>query len=200
MKTHMDSISYAVGMDIAKYYALQKVTLHPQFIFEGFRDMSTGDSTALLFSARQGGELIESFYRMMEAKVAAENEINQKAFLAQNQTQEGVTLLDSGLQYRVIAQGTGASPKPENVVKIRFEGRLLSGTVFVSSDNEPSGTLEADISQVIPGLQLALTRMKPGDRWQVWVPSEMGYGSENRPPITPNSLLIYDIELMEILR
>lgn len=200
LETQLDSIAYAVGMDIGKFYhEKQGIELDAEHLYQGFRDI-TSDTLNLRMTELQGAELITRFANMMEAKLAATNEINQEGFLAQNAVREEVQLLESGVQYEVLQAGTGASPELTNIVRISFTGQLLDGTVFASSANEPDQSLEIDISQAVSGLQEALTHMKPGDQWRVWVPAELGYGSENRPPIGPNSLLIYTIELQEIMR
>lgn len=200
MTTQLDSIAYAVGMDIAKYYHdKQGIPLDPNWVHEGFKDMVAGDSS-LKFSTETGVELITLFSKMMTEKMVQTNRVQESAFLQENLKKEGIDTLGGGVQFQEIARGTGASPRASNIVKMRFEGRLLDGTVFASSAGEPGNVLEVDIAQTLPGLQMALVRMKPGAKWRVWVPSGMGYGSESRPPISPYSLLIYDIELLEILR
>ena len=200
LDSQMDSIAYAVGMDIGKFYhAKQGIKLDAEHLYQGFLDI-TSDSTNLRMTEAEGAELITRFANMMEAKLAATNEINQQGFLVQNAAREEVNQLESGVQYEVLHAGNGASPDLTNIVRISFTGQLLDGTVFASSANEPEQSLEIDISQAVTGLQEALTNMKPGDQWRVWIPAELGYGSENRPPIGPNSLLVYTIELQEIMR
>lgn len=199
MSTQMDSIAYAVGMDIGKFYHdKQGIPLDPEMVYQGFKDIVQEDSVIKLSQA-EGAALINEFANMMEAKLAATNEIAGQGFLNQNSRRAEVNELDSGVQYEVLAEGTGASPRLDNVVKIRVSGQLLDGTLFASSANEADRALEVDISQAVPGLQSALTNMKPGDSWRLWVPANLGYGSENRPPVGPNSLLIYNIELLEIM-
>ncbi len=200
MTTQLDSIAYAVGMDIAKYYHdKQGIPLDPAWVHEGFKDMVAGDSS-LKISIETGVDLISVFSKMMTEKMVQTNRVRETAFLQENLTKEGVDTLGNGVQFQEIARGTGASPRASNIVKMRFEGRLLDGTVFATSAGEPDSVLEVDIAQTLLGLQMALVRMKPGAKWRVWVPSSMGYGSESRPPISPYSLLVYDIELLEILR
>ncbi|MDP5170216.1 MAG: FKBP-type peptidyl-prolyl cis-trans isomerase [Bacteroidia bacterium] len=201
MNTQLDSIAYAVGMDIGKFYhTKQQIKLNPELIYAGIKDIVTQDSGKTRFSEDKGVALIDAFSRMMEAKRAATNEINEKAFLSENAIKPQVNVMAEGVQYQVLEEGIGASPRADNVVKVRIDGRLLDGTLFASSANNEDNTIEVDIALALPGLQLALTSMKPGDKWRVWIPSQLGYGSESRPPISPNSLLVYDIELLEILR
>lgn len=197
--SQMDSIAYAVGMDIGTFYHdKQGIPLDPEMVYQGFRDIVQEDSV-LRFSKAEGAALINKFANMMEAKLAATNEIAGQEFLKQNGLRDEVQQLESGVQYQVIEEGTGASPRLDNIVKIRVRGQLLDGTLFASSANEADQALEVDIAQAVPGLQSALTQMKPGDSWVLWVPAELGYGAENRPPVGPNSLLIYHIELLEIM-
>lgn len=199
LSTQMDSIAYAVGMDIGKFYHdKQGIPLDPKMVYQGFNDIVQEDSV-IRFSQADGAALINQFANMMEAKTAATNEISGQEFLKQNSRREEVKALESGVQYEVLSEGTGASPRIDNIVKIRVTGQLLDGTLFASSANDADGALEVDISQAVTGLQSALTNMKPGDSWRLWVPAELGYGAENRPPVGPNSLLIYNIELLEIM-
>lgn len=200
LTSQMDSIAYAVGMDIGKFYhTKQGIELDPEHVYQGFRDI-VSDSLSLRMTEAEGAALITRFANMMEAKLAATNEINQQGFLDQNRIREGVMERPSGIQYEVLQEGAGSSPTLDNIVRISFTGQLLDGTIFATSANEPEQSLEIDISQTVAGLQEALTHMKPGDQWKVWIPAELGYGSENRPPIGPNSLLVYTIELQEIMR
>lgn len=207
MTTQLDSIAYAVGMDVGTFYhERQGIALSPELFYAGFRDR-VQDSSNLRMSDEEAYALIQRFATMMESKrqsdlmaLAAENEVKQKEFLESNQNRPEVEVMANGIQYQVLTAGTGASPTGSNVVQVRITGELLDGMRFVDSANEPNGELEVDISQTIPGIAAVLTTMKPGGHWRVWIPSELGWGSDIHNNIPPNSLLIYDIELIEILR
>jgi FKBP-type peptidyl-prolyl cis-trans isomerase FklB len=121
-----------------------------------------------------------------------------KAFLAENGKKEGVTTLPSGLQYKVIREGTGVSPKATDNVTVHYKGTLIDGTEFDSSykRNEPA-TFRTD--RVIPGWTEALQLMKPGGRWQLFIPANLAYGERGAGSrIGPNSALVFEVELVKV--
>jgi FKBP-type peptidyl-prolyl cis-trans isomerase FklB len=122
------------------------------------------------------------------------------AFLADNATKEGVNVLESGLQYKVITEGSGNIPAATDTVSTHYEGSLINGEVFDSSyrRGEPAGF---PVNAVIRGWVEALQLMKEGTKWQLYIPSELAYGEFGSPPvIPPNSTLIFDVELIEIVK
>ena len=132
--------------------------------------------------------------------VAEKNKKDGDAFLAANKSKPGVQTTASGLQYKVIKAGTGASPAATDVATVHYKGSLLDGTVFDSSYDagEPA---TFNVSGVIPGWTEALQLMKVGDKWQVFIPSNLAYGEEGRlPKITPNAVLVFDVELLDIAK
>lgn len=130
---------------------------------------------------------------------AAKNQQEAAAFLAQNSKREGVQTTASGLQYRVIQQGDGPSPTLTDQVRCNYRGMLLNGTEFDSSARH-GGPAEFRVDEVIPGWTEALQKMHVGDKWQLFVPPTLGYEmNPPGPPIEPNSLLVFEIELLEVL-
>jgi len=133
-----------------------------------------------------------------QAKVAAENIEKGEAFLADKKAQEGIVTLPSGLMYRVITQGTGASPAPTDKVKVHYKGTLIDGTQFDSSyDRGEPATF--GVTQVIKGWVEALQLMKVGGKWELFIPADLAYGATARPSIPGNSVLVFDVELLEIV-
>ena len=133
-------------------------------------------------------------------QIAQRNSAAAERFLAENAQKEGVVVTESGLQYRKIKEGSGPSPTATEFVKVHYEGRLVDGTVFDSSvgRNEPASF---NVGQVIPGWIEALQMMKAGDKWELVIPPDLAYGNRSVPPyITPNSTLIFEVELLEIIR
>ena len=122
-----------------------------------------------------------------------------RAFLRKNANEDGVVQLASGLQYKVITEGQGEIPADTSVVSVNYKGRLLDGTVFDSSEKH-GGPVEFPVNQVIPGWTEALQLMPVGSKWQLYVPSELGYGSRPTPNIPANSTLIFDVELLGIVK
>ena len=128
---------------------------------------------------------------------AAKNLEEGKAFLAENAKKEGVKTLPSGLQYRVITEGTGASPKAGETVTVNYRGTFLDGTEFDSSYKRGKPA-SFQVDGVIAGWTEALQLMKPGDKWQLFVPSELAYGQRGMGRIPPNSTLIFEVELVSL--
>lgn len=139
------------------------------------------------------------FEEQKAAKAAAALEAGN-AFLAENAKKEGVVTLESGVQYKVINTGAGASPKATDRVKCHYEGRLLDGTVFDSS-YERNNPATFNVDGVIKGWTEVLQLMKPGDKWTVYIPSEHAYGERGAgEKIGGNETLTFDIELLEVLK
>jgi FKBP-type peptidyl-prolyl cis-trans isomerase len=120
-------------------------------------------------------------------------------FLAANAKQPGVQTLPSGLQYKVVQSGPpGPSPKPDDVIKVHYEGKLANGQVFDSSfaRNKP---LLMPLANLVPAWMEAIPRMRVGDEWMLYVPPELGYGAEGAGPIPPNSVLVFRVKLLGML-
>ncbi|MFJ5298386.1 FKBP-type peptidyl-prolyl cis-trans isomerase [Pseudomonas sp. NPDC088368] len=138
---------------------------------------------------------------IMQAEAAAKAEAAAgagKEYLAENAKREGVTTLDSGLQFEVITQGDGAQPTRESNVRTHYHGMLVDGTVFDSSYDrgEPA---EFPVGGVIAGWTEALQLMKAGSKWRLHVPSELAYGAQGVGSIPPHSVLVFDVELLDVL-
>ncbi len=138
---------------------------------------------------------------VMQAEAAAKAEAAAgagKQYLAENGKREGVTTLESGLQFEVITQGEGAQPTRESNVRTHYHGMLIDGTVFDSSYDrgEPA---EFPVGGVIAGWTEALQLMKAGSKWRLHVPSELAYGAQGVGSIPPHSVLVFDVELLDVL-
>ena len=124
---------------------------------------------------------------------------NPVAFMAQNALADGVRSLPSGVQYKIVKSGpaTGAHPTPEDHVTVNYEGALLNGQIFDSS-YKTGKPVTFQLEGLIPGWVDAVQRMRPGDEWILYVPPSQGYGSEQKGPIPPNSVLVFRLELLSI--
>lgn len=151
------------------------------------RRLFLGLAAALALAACSGGN-------------AADSDAEAKAFMEKNAKREGVVTLPSGVQYEVVRSGPegGLSPQEADEVKVHYEGKLADGEVFDSS-YERGVPAAMPLAGLIPAWIEVLQKMKPGDEWIVYVPPEMGYGESGQGPIPPNSVLIFRIELIDVL-
>ena len=205
LKTTIEQASYAIGVDIGKNLKGAGVEVNANLVAKGIMDALAGGK--LLLSDAEMRTAITALQREMttqrEAKqaIAAEkNATEGKVFLAANKKKAGVKTTKSGLQYRVIKAGKGASPKATDQVKTHYEGRLINGKVFDSSykRGEPA---TFPVNGVIKGWTEALQLMKVGSQWELYVPSELGYGPRGTgADIGPNSTLIFKVELLEVVK
>jgi len=170
---------------------------------EGFED---GLNDTLKFTpqeiqqiAQQGEEVLRAKQQEMAQKAAQDNIEAGAAYLEENGKKDGVTTTESGLQYEVLEEGEGASPAAEDIVKVHYRGTLLDGTEFDSSykRDEPA---QFPLNQVIPGWTEGVQLMKEGAKFRFHIPSDLAYGERATGSITPNSTLIFDVELLEIIK
>jgi FKBP-type peptidyl-prolyl cis-trans isomerase FklB len=168
--------------------------------YRGFTDALMQDTTLFKVSnaATFFKEKMESNMKARDEKRYGANRDAGKQFLAENARKDSVITLPSGLQYKVLVKGNGKVPQLTDKVKVHYEGRLLDGTVFDSSykRGEPS---EMTPKQVIKGWTEALTMMPEGSKWQLYIPYDLAYGDREAGQIKPYSMLIFDVELIEIV-
>jgi FKBP-type peptidyl-prolyl cis-trans isomerase FklB len=140
---------------------------------------------------------VQAFARTIATDMAAKNQAKAKEFLARNGKEKGVITTASGLQYKIIAAGDKKAPAVEaaDTVTVEYRGKLLDGSEFDSSYSRGVPTT-FPVNGVIKGWQEALVMMKPGAKWQLFIPPELAYGAGGRPKIPPNSLLIFEVSLM----
>jgi FKBP-type peptidyl-prolyl cis-trans isomerase len=193
--------SYAIGLDIATSLKRQELDVDAKALTAGIADGFAG-KPALTEDEQKAVimDLQKSAMARAEEKQKAGAEKNLKAgedFLAANAKKDGVKTTASGLQYKVIKAGTGASPKPTDTVKVHYTGKLVDGTVFDSSV-ERGTPATFPVKGVIPGWTEALQLMKVGDKWKLFIPAKLAYGEQGPDPIGPNSVLIFEVELLGI--
>ncbi len=199
-----DKISYAIGASIANDLRMRGATdLNPDAVSQGFKDIMLGKSQ---LTQGEMQNLLKGFSQDLQAKaaeamkhVAEKNKTEGEAFLAKNKTEPGVMTTPSGLQYKVIKEGTGRSPASTDTVAVKYKGSFLDGTVFDASDmhaGEPIAHFEVD--RVIPGWTEALQLMKVGSKYQLFIPAELAYGADGRGGIPPAAVLIFEVELVSI--
>lgn len=199
LKTSEDSLSYAIGLSVAGFYKEQGVqNVNAAIVAKAINDvLKTGKP---LLNDQQANNCIINFVQKEKAEKAAPNKKAGEAFLAENKTKPGVITLPSGLQYIVLKEGTGPKPVATDKVRCHYEGTLIDGTVFDSSikRGEP---IEFAVTGVIPGWTEALQLMTVGSKWKLFVPSNLGYGDQGAGAvIKPGSTLIFDVELLDIVK
>jgi FKBP-type peptidyl-prolyl cis-trans isomerase FklB len=204
LKTETEKVSYIIGTQIARNFKAQDVEVDLNSLMMGLKDALQGNK--LVMSQSEMQKVYTAWQTKMRAKIAAkkkkeaaENLAAGTAFLEANKKKEGVKVLPSGLQYKVIKEGTGDTPTANDKVKTNYRGRLINGKEFDSSykRNRPA---EFAVKGVIKGWTEALQHMKVGAKWELYVPPNLAYGQRGRPNIPPNSTLIFDVELLEIVK
>lgn len=186
--------SYAIGKEIGSSFGSDNIELDIDSLVAGIKDAMTKQKPKY-----DDAQCSQALMQLTEARAGAVM-VQQQKFLEENKKAEGVTTLPSGLQYKVIKAGTGATPTAADTVRTHYEGRLIDGTVFDSSikRNEPA---EFPVGGVIPGWTEALQKMKVGDKWQLVIPSELAYGEAGAGGvIPPHATLIFDIELLDVVK
>ena len=203
LKTPKEKTSYSVGVDMARSLQRTDVVLDQAMLVKGLRDALSGGK--LLLSEEEikttlGGLRAEMQQKRAVAaqKVGADNKKAGEAFLVENKTKPGVVTLPSGLQYKIIKEGTGRKPTATNTVECNYRGTLLDGTEFDSSYKR-GAPASFPVNGVILGWQEALKLMPVGSKWQLFVPSQLAYGERSpNGPIGPNATLLFEVELLGI--
>jgi FKBP-type peptidyl-prolyl cis-trans isomerase len=195
LKTDKDKESYAIGMNIGKSIHRDGVDVDPNILLRGMKDAIAGGKTVL--SDEEAKTVMTNLQANMRKEQAEKAQQAGDAFLAANKTKDGVVTLPSGLQYKILTQGTGPKPSATDTVVCNYKGTLLDNSEFDSSysRNQP---LTIPVSGVIKGWTEALQLMPVGSKWQLFIPSDLAYGPQAKGPIGPNSTLIFEVELLSI--
>ena len=192
--TDDQKISYGIGLNLGLSIAHQHTELNidPDSLRQGIVDGLAGANPRVPPSE------IQLAFNQMERHAAEKAEADARAFFDKNRLRPGVTVTASGLQYEVIKHGTGlVKPKATSTVKVHYEGTLLDGSVFDSSIKRGTPA-EFSVSAVIRGWTEALQLMTVGDKWRLFIPANLAYGTNGKGRIPPNSPLVFEVELLEI--
>ncbi|MBO4720112.1 MAG: FKBP-type peptidyl-prolyl cis-trans isomerase [Prevotella sp.] len=206
--------AYAAGIEIAvqvrdrilpammKDFTDTPDSLIESLVFRGFTDALENDSTIFTHTdaERFFRERREVNMAAKEEKLYGPNRDAGETFLAENAKKEGVVTTRSGLQYKVLVKGEGEIPKEKDKVQVHYEGRLVDGTVFDASKKHGDKPISFRADQVIKGWTEALTMMPVGSKWQLYIPYKLAYGNRNQGEIKPYSALIFDVELVGIVK
>ncbi len=199
LKDQTDSLSYSVGVMIANFYKQQGITkINNALVQKGMLEEMNGDKTVL--SIQECNQVLMGYIEKVKADKAMASKRQAIAFLTDNKNKPGVITTASGLQYIVLKEGTGPKPLATDKVKCDYEGKLIDGTVFDSSIKQGK-PIEFQVNGVIRGWTEALQLMNTGSKYRLFIPPDLGYGDQQMgPDIKPGSLLIFDVELIEIVK
>lgn len=203
LTSQKDKLSYSFGANFGKNLRQQSIDIDPDIMMTGLKDGLSGSK--MLLTDQEIRDVMTAFQKEMVTKqaeqrkaLAEKNKKEGESFLAENKQKEGVKTLPSGLQYKVLKIGTGKSPKATDSVVAQYKGTLINGTEFDSSyQRKEAPTFR--VNGVIKGWTEALQLMKEGDKWQLFVPSDLAYGERGAGPmIGPNATLIFEVELISV--
>jgi FKBP-type peptidyl-prolyl cis-trans isomerase FklB len=202
LKTQKDKFSYALGMKMGENLHKQTVPVDPAIVARGLRDGLAGGKTLLSDDEAQNAlnEVQKEMRDRQQAKMQEAGAANKKegeAFLAGNKGKEGVVTLPSGLQYKILKEGTGPKPTASDSVVCNYRGTFIDGKEFDSSYKRGQPAT-FPVTGVIKGWTEALQLMPVGSKWQLFIPSDLAYGDAGRPGIEPSSTLTFEVELLSI--
>ncbi len=197
LKDQKEKVSYSIGMNIGFNLSRQKVDINPDVLAAGIKDAIAGKP---LLTQDQVKDVMAQFEKDMEQKqkqAGEKNKTDGAKFLEENKKKQGVKTTASGLQYKVMKEGTGAQPKPTEMVTVNYRGTLIDGTEFDSSYKRGQPAT-FPVNGVIKGWTEALQLMKVGSKYQVFVPANLAYGERSvSPELGPNATLIFEVELLD---
>ena len=193
--------SYAIGMMLGHNWQQQGIDVDPNLVLRGLKDAQSGGATLLTQQEMQNTlkeyqQTVAVKREQMQKELAVKNKMEGTAFLMGNKTNADVVVLPDGLQYKVITEGKGATPAPTDTVLVNYRGTFIDGTEFDSS-TRAGHPIQLQANHVIPGWTEALTKMKVGSKWQLFIPAELAYGEQGNRSIPPNSTLIFEVELLD---
>lgn len=199
LKSDKGQASYAIGQQIGKNLKAQNIDIDPATLAVAMKDAMAGKSDMKDDEIQKAMMKLQENAMKKQQEAAEDNKKKSAEFLEKNKTAEGVKVTASGLQYKVEKEGDGPMPKKEDTVKCHYTGTLISGEKFDSSVDRGQPA-EFPVAGVIPGWTEALQMMKVGSKYKLFIPAELAYGASGRPGIPANSALIFEVELLEIVK
>ncbi|MDR1382009.1 MAG: FKBP-type peptidyl-prolyl cis-trans isomerase [Tannerella sp.] len=204
LKSDIDSVSYIIGASYGQGMR-ENIKTFPtpgnvNALISGFTNAANGDSIYLGMDMQAAQLFVQTYFQNLQTRIADETKAEGEKFLEENKGKSGVITTESGLQYKVITEGTGQKPSLEDTVKVHYVGKLLDGTQFDSSveRGEPA---TFPLTGVIPGWSQGVQLMPVGSKYIMWIPADLAYGMQ--PPtqlIKPNSTLEFEVELLEVMK
>ena len=219
LNNYYDSLSYSLGLDIGQNFLTRllddSMEINVDVLYQGLKDgiLPAEDSAKKLISSADVELVLQKMQTLMQEKQQREFEEKQRKyeerkqtakedgekFLAENKKKEGVIVEKSGLQYRAIKTGSGPTPKETDIVKFHIVAKLIDGEEFQSTRTMDAP--EVPLSQLqMPAMKEAISKMKVGDMWEVVAPPKLAYGEQETGFVPPNSVVIFEIELLEIMQ
>ena len=204
IQTDKGKLSYAVGWDIGEDIQRRGAEFDVETVIAAIRDSAAGKDPQVPME-EMGALLAELQQKVRQEQAEAFQKLaddNQKAadeFLEKNKSKNGIVVLPSGVQYRIIEEGEGSRPGMEDTVKVHYRGSKISGHEFDSSFARGIPE-EFPVNTVLRGWQEVLPLMKTGATWQIFVPPELAFGARGNPPVGPNEALMFDLKLVEIVK
>ena len=203
LKTQQEKVSYGIGVSVARSFKPQGIEVDAEALVKGLRDALAGGK--LLMTENEFQATMSTFQAELRQKqtqgtktASAENKKEGAAFLARNKTKQGVVTLPSGLQYKILKAGNGKKPSGSDTVECNYRGTLINGTEFDSSYRRGQAA-SFPVAGVIPGWTEALKLMPVGSKWQLFIPSQLAYGTRGAGrDIGPDATLIFEVELLAI--
>lgn len=203
MQTDQQKVSYIIGRQIGGDFRDQSIEISLDSFNEGVRSALKAEDSQI--DQTETTRVMTAFQEKMQAaaeelanKAGEKSQAEGQTYLDQNKSQEGVQVTATGLQYKVVTSGSGASPTSSSTVEVHYEGTLIDGTVFDSSYKRGE-TVSFPVNGVIPGWTEALQMMKEGDVWELVIPSDLAYGAQGAGNvIPPHSVLRFKVELIKV--
>ena len=205
LETHQDSLSYALGGQTGAVYRVQDVKLEEDAFFQGFMDTYLERSELLPPAARRALVTAHEAAEIRREKMRREEKAlptleSGRQYMLQNGQADSVITTESGLQYKVLTEGEGPHPANHGSVRAHYVARLIDGAVF-DSTSQSRGPVILSVLLTVPGMSEALQLMRAGSRWEITIPSELAYGDRSPTPlIKRNSVLIFDLEIVKVIR
>lgn len=199
LDTDIKKASYAIGQQIGTNLKQQNIDFDADALAQSLKDASSGKSDLTKEQIQQALMKLQEMAMKKQTETAEANKKLGAEFLEKNKTQPGVKVTASGLQYIVEKEGEGKTPTAQDVVKCHYKGTLTNGEQFDSSYDRGQPA-EFPVSGVIPGWTEALQLMKVGGKMKLFIPPDLAYGPSGRPGIPPNSVLVFEVELVDIVK
>lgn len=203
LQTLEQKASYIIGQNMASSLKQNSITFDSDAFMLAINDVKAGTPERISKEDAQKimQELQEKVMKQKQEeqkKLGEENGAKGEKFLTENKAKEGVKVTESGLQYKVITEGSGVKPKSTDTVSVHYVGKLVDGTEFDSSRKHGDQPVTFPVTGVIPGWTEALQLMPQGSKWELYIPAKLAYGENGQGPIPPNSTLVFEVELLEV--